>query len=283
VTGDAHPELLATRNAWKDSKIRVPWWELAEVLFWIAYRDLDLMAKMLATPDPAEERMVRYPLNAAEVYYYVMTTISPNYQRGDLLPSDSVDLVFNANVVNTEPFRALRVGLLTGSVISNGHLDNSPTRTAIDALQWESLAMLIAWPGDESSTVDAHTTTSGPRSTRQVRGNWIDLRFGRESVMNAFPAAAPARSSLGDGLIDTDATEVGGTHAPTRPIARRPAELEGWIKGLYDKTGERPTKAQAVAQAKLKRWSVGWVKSEYIKICNDLGIPKRHPGQRPTR
>src|SRR5947209_8442963 len=129
------PELLAHRGSWRQAGLAAPWWHLAEALLWIAHRDPEIMAEMLATEDAAEETLGFLPTTAAEVLSFVMTSISPNYPLVSYPPRDSVKLEFFPDVVITNPLKSLLDALRSGTIVSSGHLDREPTRTLIDQLQ----------------------------------------------------------------------------------------------------------------------------------------------------
>jgi hypothetical protein len=252
------------RHRWIQAKFDEPWWHYADALIWIAFRERDVMAERLASADCPGAAIPWYRMDGGHVAFNVTLALRKGQSVASFPPSEPIIAEFKPDAICSDPVAALDAALRQGSATASGCRTGGAVRELIEPLQWQNLdvipgrqaASARAGPGAHANTIVAYS--SAPDSRGQAI--WFDVRFEQARLLTAFPAKAVR---------------------PRAPL-QKPEELKAWLEALRPSRG-RPTRREVEAEAKGRGWSVQWARETYPKVADELGFPRRGPGQKPTR
>ncbi len=267
------------RCKWVGTKLERGWWGYGDALFWVAFRDPEVMAEWLADEEfGADGWAPRYPCSAIEFAEYMGLAIGSFSSRPDEALWEGRAKTIEAQIFDKAPVSSLNEKLRSGAIRTMGRLGGGQV-AAISEPDWTGLTLPEHSGSDRgSSTANAIRLHWSP--AQQSQNSWFDLQFNRDDLLAAFPRPG----ALHDGGLEPRLVSVSAQRAAAKRTnaAREAQELKSWLVG-WAELGARPSREQVEDEARNQGWKITWVRSAYIKFADEIGLPKRHPGQRAAK
>jgi hypothetical protein len=272
-------ELNEFRRKWVETHLERSWWGYGAALFWLAFRDPEVMAEWLADEEfGADGWMPRFPCSAPELAEYVGYAIAGFAGRADEASWERREKSIDAQVFDRDPISSLNEQLWCGAIRTMGRLGGGQV-AEISEPNWRGLALPDHSGSDGgSSTANAIRLDHSPANQRQ--NSWFDLQFNRADLLAAFPSIGASRiGGLPPPLVSVSAQR---TAAKRTNAVREARDLNAWLMG-WKEVGARPSREQVEDEARDRGWRVAWARVAYRQLADDIGLPKRLPGQRAAK
>lgn len=162
---------------WAVEQEAEPRWPFATLAFWVAERDLTQ--------------------SAFQFLHWAGTEADPMRHGAGSILGWAVSMGELAPLVEPRPIAAIERALRNGTLVARGYFEGAGPRLRIEPDQWDGLELADApVPFQNLACALKRDRIVGGR----LEGFWTDLRFDRDSVINAFPPSKPnlgGRSEVG--------------------------------------------------------------------------------------